>query len=622
METQLWAQIERIVQGGEKEDIRLFVALTREEMARRFSTAEELQRGYQQLAVHLHRLKARDDFWGWVDQQFPLGETTELVVTPGLEEAIVNDLSRLSLKRPVAFSLRDIPNRLLAGGWAFSLVWFGLALVCGEFDQARIMGGLELAGYGLELLPHLLTIALWSVLCQIILAPVRPRWRGMVHGVPPLLSGAITGGVLCGLGLIVYLSGRYSLLILQFEEKLSTNLALTLVAFLRPGAFLLDIQESETVAAGVLVAWLAISFLCGLLRKRPWLVQRQPGPGNWILSGAIVLGLSLTLVHYLNLVHRTHELSRTLMANEATATPVKPDSELARRFVAKAGKIDRPAGESTYFNEHREEWKSAREQVYKIFLDTGKELWNRSNWWEDPAFAPLARQTITELDRFRIPGDPVMHKAKAIEAELRLSFFEFSPDLLSMVEKVQLTESEWNRLLPLTDEMVGRPLTPAFDFSQNFREVVRERSFSFLEGWFFNSSEVRDALEFQKQWESYQSHKALLERETFYSREESFEVERQLDSRTLNLFRLRIQYATLKRKRLLLWFLVRIRAEMAAGRPLPKTLEDFHPPWSHGTVDWFEYDVRKNWATLALRSGYFLPDYPLRIKLPQPQRSP
>ena len=616
MENQLWAQIERIVQGGEKEDIRLFVALTREEMARRFSTAEELKRGYQQMAVHLHRLKARDDFWGWVDQQFPLGESSELVVTPALEEAIVTDLSRLTLKRPVAFSLRDIPNRLLAGGWAFSLVWFGLALVCGEFDQARIMGGLELAGYGLELLPHLLTIALWSVLCQIILAPVRPRWRGMVHGVPPLLSGAITGGVLCGLGLIVYLSGRYSLLILQFEEKLSTNLALTLVAFLRPGAFLLDIQESETVAAGVLVAWLAISFLCGLLRKRPWLVQRQPGPGNWILSGAIVLGLSLTLVHYLNLVHRTHELSRTLMANEATATPVKPDSELARRFVAKAGKIDRPAGESTYFNENREEWESAREQVYKIFLETGKELWDHSKWWEDPAFAPLARQTNTELDRFRIPGDPVMHKAKAIEAELRLSFFEFSPDLLSMVKTAQLKESEWNRLLPLTDEMVGRPLTPICDFSHFFREVVRERSFSFLEGWFFNSSEVRDALEFQKQWESYQSHKALLERETFYSRNESFEVEGQLDSRTLNLFRLRIQYATLKRKRLLLWFLVRIRAEMAAGRPLPKALEDFHPPWSHGTLDWFEYDVRKNWATLGLRSGYPLPDYSLRIKLP------
>ena len=127
METQLWAQIERIVRGGEREDIRLFVALTRDEMAGRFSTAEELQKGYQKLAVHLHRLRARDDFWRWVDQQFPLGEISELVVTPGLEEAIVNDLSRLNLRRPVMNSLRDIPNRLLAGGWAFSLVWFSLA---------------------------------------------------------------------------------------------------------------------------------------------------------------------------------------------------------------------------------------------------------------------------------------------------------------------------------------------------------------------------------------------------------------------------------------------------------------------------------------------------------------
>ena len=615
METQLWAQIERIVRGGEREDIRLFVALTRDEMAGRFSTAEELQKGYQKLAVHLHRLRARDDFWRWVDQQFPLGEISELVVTPGLEEAIVNDLSRLNLRRPVMNSLRDIPNRLLAGGWAFSLVWFSLALVCGDFDPLPIFGHLELSDHGLELLPYLLTLAFWSVFCRALLGPFRLRWRRMVRGVSPLLSGAVTGGVLCGVSLIVYFLGRYSLLILELQEKLDTNLAITLVAFLRPGAFILEINESGGVALGALIAWFAFSVMSGFLRKRPWLLERPPATVDWFVSGVVALVLLLSLIHYLNLVHRTHQVSGVVMATQDSESEPEPNLDLLDRFVAKAGKIDPAKRNRLYFNQNPNGSTTGQSELYQLFLEVGKELWEKPNWWNAPEFRPLAEETSFRVTRFGYPASEV-YGSDAIEAEIRLSFFEFSWAILFLLDRAQLTENEWSRLLPLTDQMVGRSPSPICDFPGFFRQTVNERSYPFLEGWFFDPSEVRDALEFQKVWETYQSHRALLDRKTFYSREEALQVEADLDRRARELFRIRLLEATEKRKEMLLWFLVRIKSRIAAGRPLPETLEEFHPPASSGPLDWFRYKLERREVILSLTRQDNFHDKTYRFELP------
>ena len=100
------------------------------------------------------------------------------------------------------------------------------------------------------------------------------------------------------------------------------------------------------------------------------------------------------------------------------------------------------------------------------------------------------------------------------------------------------------------------------------------------------------------------------------SGQEALQVEADLDRRARELFRIRLLEATEKRKEMLLWFLVRIKSRIAAGRPLPETLEEFHPPASSGPLDWFRYKLERREVILSLTRQDNFHDKTYRFELP------
>lgn len=117
-----------------------------------------------------------------------------------------------------------------------------------------------------------------------------------------------------------------------------------------------------------------------------------------------------------------------------------------------------------------------------------------------------------------------------------------------------------------------------------------------LEGsWLVNVSVLYSALETQKTWQVYLDNKALLEREEMFGRQELQELRNgHHDAIMRDLLFARVSQADDARKDFLVWFMVRIQAELAAGRTLPKTLQEFNPPEVIGPLDWFIYNVEED----------------------------
>ena len=546
-------------------------------MARRFRSVEGLQKGYHQIACHLHRLKAKDDFWGWVDQQFPPLDDSKLSLTAGAEEAIATDLSRLEMKRPVAFSFRALPLQALSSGFAFTFVWFGLAASAISMDSRDLLDLMGLWTINFKPIAYLAVILFWSGLCALLLKPFHKRWRAFVRRRHPLLSALLTSTVLASVGFLFYIPLDY-LASLKIWDRTHTDFWLAVADSIGPGRVVLETSNVQVPLAMVgagLVFWV----LCAALKSQPWLVERKAGPIWNLAAMAVVVGFLACPIHYLNLLHKARQFAPEFLAyaKSPTAEPAQDDT-----LQQSLKKLYPDSLKNRELN-----------QYCRDVLQIGAKLWAQPKWWESPQFLPLVDRVNYQLI---FSNFPIRHATgpEHLNVCIRASFPEFSGQLLEFTSTARLSAQEWESLFPLTDEMLTRHQLPAHDFRPYFEVLAGMQSNLMNEGGLHRPETLKHALAAQQVWKSYLTYKDALERHEIYSQKEARELRRRLDEQADYLFLKRLDQTHIRRQELLLWFLVRIQQRLAAGQPLPSALQDFNPPDTGVPLDWFNYTVEED----------------------------
>ena len=564
-------------------------------MLRRFETTGQLQNGYSQLGAHLHRLKARDDFWSWVDQQFPVLIDSKLALEPEAEDAIVADLTRVNMGRPVAFSLRDLPGRLVRNGWLFLAVWFALFVIALKLWPSELESYLGLTFTSFNWLGFFGVVALWSVLCRGFLAPQLRRWHRMIRRLHPLLSALVTIVVVALASTALYLSALYYFELWKWGGDAGRNNWLVFYELILPGGAVLEMKGDEAAPIALVGIVAVFWFFCAQLKRRPWFVVRKPSLTERLVSWSLLLMMIFAPLHYLYFLHRARQMPAEVQAfyRELTAqTEVQGDPLLARELLSDPRLADNPLREVRYDGTDGGATAEDRQQFCKVFLDVGQELWEEKNWWESPKFKLLAEAGSERLIQWAGLQHPIETPAN-LETLLRLGFSDGSLFYYEIAEAT-LSESDWKASFPLVDRLVARHTPPLHETKYLFYGDLT-RSSPVLEGsWLVDVSVLYSALETQKTWRVYLDNKALLEREEMLGRQELQELRNGHDAIMRYLLFARVSQADDARQDFLVWFMVRIQAELAAGRTLPKTLQEFNPPEVIGPLDWFIYKVEED----------------------------
>ena len=620
MDSQLWELIERLVRGAEQQDVRSFVSLTRSEMLRRFETTEQLQHGYAQLAAHLHRLKARDDFWSWVDQQFPVLNDSKLALEPEAEDAIVADLTRVNIGRPVAFSLRDLPSRLVRNGWLFLVVWFALFVIALKLWPSEIESCLGLTFTSFNWVGFFGVIALWSVLCRGLLAPQLRRWHRMIRRLHPLLSALATIVVVALASTALYLSTLYYFELWKWGGDTGRDNWVAFYELILPGGAVLEMKGDEAAPLALVGIAAVFWFFCAQLKRRPWFVVRKPSLTERLVSWSLLLMTIFAPLHYLYFLHRARQMPaeiRSFYQELASRPEVEADPVLADQLLSDPRLADNPLLEVYYYDDTKIGATAGdKEQFSKVFLDVGQELWQESSWWESPHYQPLAEAGGDRLQQWPARRYPTSTPAQ-LESLLRCGFGYKSSSFFSDIEKATLSESDWRASFPLVEQLVARHTPPLHETKYLFYGDLT-RSSPVLEGsWLVDVSVLYNALETQNTWQVYLDNRAILEREEMFGRQELQELRSGHDEIMRHLLLARVSQADDARKDSLVWFMVRIQAELAAGRTLPKTLQEFNPPEVIGPLDWFIYKVEEDVVKIGVYGsgpdGYWDEAYEIKL---------
>lgn len=580
-------------------------------MLRRFETTEQLQDGYSRLGAHLHRLKARDDFWSWVDQQFPVLADSKLALEPEAESAIVADLTRVNIGRPVAFALRDLPGRLVRNGWLFLAVWFALFVIALKLWPSELESYLGLTFTSFNWLGFFVVVALWSVVCRGFLAPQLWRWHRMIRRLHPLLSALVTIVVVALSSTALFLSALYYFELWKWGGDAGRDNWVVFYELILPGGAVLELKGDEAAPLALVGVAAIFWFLCAQLKRRPWFVERKPSLTERLLSWSLLLVTLFAPLHYLYFLHRARQMPaeiRSFYQELASRPEVEADPVLADQLLSDPRLADNPLLKVHYYDGTEVNATAVdKEQLCKVFLDVGEELWKESSWWESPQYQPLAEAGGDRLQQWPALKCPTSTQAQ-LESLLRLGFGYKSSYFFPGIAEANLSESDWKASLPLVEQMVGRHNPPLHETKYLFYGDLT-RSFPVLEGsWLVDVSVLYNALETQKAWQVYLDNKALLEREEMFGRQELQELRSGHDEIMRHLLFARASQADDARKDFLVWFMVRIQAELAAGRTLPRTLKEFNPPEVIGPLDWFVYKVGEDVVKLGVygsdRDGY------------------